>query len=112
MVQFSGKVSWSLKKKVMEMAVKSMVIRTLKYISCILPADISDFIKFIVIIRRIIVIISISNEILKWKVIPAREKIMEAEDCLVEFFQETRADPGKASTIQLSMSDFLRGLYG
>ncbi len=52
-------------KKVVEMAVKSMVVRTLKYISCILPADISDFFKFIVIIGDLIVIISISNEILK-----------------------------------------------
>jgi hypothetical protein len=53
-----------------------------------------------VFIRRKIVIVSISNENLKRKVISAREKIMEAEDCLVPFSQETRADPGKVSSIQ------------
>jgi hypothetical protein len=50
-------------KKVVEMAEKSMVVRTLKYISCILPADISYFFKFIVFIGKIIVIISISDKI-------------------------------------------------
>jgi hypothetical protein len=50
-------------KKVVEMAEKSMVVRTLKYISCILQADISDFFRFIVIIGDLIVIVSISNKI-------------------------------------------------
>jgi hypothetical protein len=48
-------------KKVVLMAEKLMVVRTLKYISCILQADISDFFKFIVIFGDLIVIVSISN---------------------------------------------------
>jgi hypothetical protein len=47
-----------------------------------------------------LVIFLFSNENLKRKVISAREKIMEAGDCLVPFFQETRADPGIVGSIQ------------
>jgi hypothetical protein len=46
------------------------------------------------------VIFLISNEILLQKMISAGEKIVEAGDCLVAFFQETRADPGIVGSIQ------------
>jgi hypothetical protein len=51
-------------KKFVEMAEKTMVVRTLKNISCILPADISDYFQFIVFISRKIVKVLISIEIL------------------------------------------------
>jgi hypothetical protein len=64
-----------------------------------LTTDISDIFYLIVFISNIIVIVLISNKILLQTVISAREKIVEAGDCLMVIFQEIRTYPGNIRDI-------------